>query len=217
VQPDENVLRLTIPSTFEEQARVVAERPQFWEYLLFAGVLVQGKNELETKWDDHELQLSRGPRREFDLASAYDFLSREIGWIQKHIVLDRIMSPSIYEQAFGAPGQSGDPTKIEGMAHRLLSLYESWLDWAAGLRNASVPSVYEEVLETTACLIDGPVLSVREFIDHVAHQTARLPELASDGTDEHPITLTFELVLDIEDRVIERNSRAWEKLRSELA
>jgi hypothetical protein len=209
--------RLKIPSTREEQVKVIAERPEFWEYLLFAGVLVKGKQELETKCDDHELRLPRGPRREFDLASANDFLTREIGWIRKRIVLDRILSPSIYRQAFGAPGQAGDPTKIEGMARRLLSMYESWLDWAAGLRNTSVPPVYEEVLETTACLIDGPILSVREFIDHVAHQTAQLPELAADGTDEHPITLTFELKLDIEDEVVERNSRAWEKLRSELA
>jgi hypothetical protein len=208
---------MTIPSTSEEQARIVVERPEFWEYLLFAGVLVQGKNELETKWDDHELRLPRGSRREVDLASANDFLSREVGWIKKRIVLDRIISPSISERAFGAPGQSGDVTKIEGMARRLLSMYESWLDWAAGLRNASMPPVYEEVLETTACLIDGPVLSVREFIDHIADQTARLPELASGGTDEHRITLTFELKLNIEDEVVERNSRAWDKLRSELA
>lgn len=209
--------RLKIPSTREEQARVVAERPEFWEYLLFAGVLAQGKSELETKWDDHELRLPGGPRREFDLASANDFLSREIGWIQKRIVLDRILSPSIHRQAFGAPGQLGDPAKIESMARRLLSMYESWLDWAAGLRNTSVPPAYEEVLETTACLIDGPVSSVREFIDHVAHQTSRLPELAANGTDQHPITLTFELNLAVEDEVVERNSRAWEKLRSELA
>jgi hypothetical protein len=208
---------LKIPSTREEQARVIAERPRFWEYLMFAGVLAQGKNELETKWDDHELQLPRGPRREFDLASAKDFLVREVGWIQKHMVLNRILSPSIYKQAFGAPGQSGDPTKIESMARRLISMYESWLDWAAGLRNTSMPPAYEEVLETTACLIDGPILSVREFIDHVADQTARLPELAADGTDEHPVTLTFELKLDIEDEVMQRNHRAWEKLRSELA
>jgi hypothetical protein len=217
VEPEDGVSLLTIPTTTDELARLVGERRDWWEFLLYAGVLVKGKRELETKWDDHELHLPRGPRREFDLASANHFLSREIGWIQKHIVLDRIMSPSIYEQAFGAPGQSGNATKIEGMARRLLSMYESWLDWAAGLRNASVPPVYEEVLETTACLIDGPVLSVRQFIDHVAHQTARLPELAGDGTDEHPIALTFELKLDIEDEVVERNSRAWDKLRSELA
>jgi hypothetical protein len=94
------------------------------------------------------------------------------------------------------------------MARRLLSMYESWLDWAAGLGNTSVPPVYEEVLETTACLIDGPVVSVREFIDHVAHQIARLPELAGDGNEEYPITLTFELKLDVEDEVTERNRQA---------
>jgi len=217
VEQEDGVSLLTIPTTTEELARLVDDRRDWWEFLLYSGLLVKGKRELDTKWDDHELRVPRGLRREFDLASANDFLRREIGWIQKHIVLDRIISPSIYEQAFGAPGQSGDHTKIEGMARRLLSMYESWLDWAAGLRNTSVPPVYEEVLETTACLIDGPILSVREFIDHVAHQTTRLPELAGDGTDEHPITLTFELKLDIEDEVTERNKRAWEKLRNELA
>jgi TIR domain len=216
VEPEDGGIRLTIPSTAEEQARVVREAKDWWEYLLFAGVLVSARDELENKWDDHELRLPRGPRREFDLASANDFLRREIGWIEKHIVLERILSPSVYVEAFGAPGQSGDPAKIEGMARRLLSMYESWLDWAAGLRNTSVPPVYEEVLETTACLIDGPVMSVREFIDHVADDTARLPELAADGTADHPVTLTFELKLDVEDAVVERNRRAWEKLRREL-
>lgn len=216
VEPEDGVPMLTIPTTTEELVRLVDDRSDWWEFLLYAGVLVKGKRELDTKWDDHELRLPRGPRREFDLASANDFVSRELGWIQKHIVLDRIMSPSIYEQAFGAPGQPGDPAKIEGMARRLLSMYESWLDWAAGLRNTSVPPAYEEVLETTACLIDGPVLSVREFIDDVAHKTARLPELAGDGAVEHPIVLNFELKLDVEDEVVEHNRRAWEKLRREL-
>lgn len=217
IEPGAGGSPLTIPTTTDELTQLVDERRDWWEFVLYAGLLVKGKRELETKWDDHELRLPRGPRRDFDLASANDFLSREIGWIKKHIVLDRIISPSIYEQAFGAPGQSGDAAKIESMARRLLSMYESWLDWAAGLRNASVPPVYEDVLETTACLIDGPLLSVREFIDYVAQQTARLPELAGDGTDKDPITLTFELKLDIEDEAVERNSRAWEKLRSELA
>jgi hypothetical protein len=213
IEPEGGVSLLTIPTTTEELARLVDERRDWWEFLLYAGTLVKGKRELETKWDDHELRLPRGPRREFDLASASEFLSRELGWIQKHIVLDRIISPSIYEQAFGAPGQSGDHIKIEAMARRLLSMYESCLDWAAGLRNTSVPAVYEEVLETTACLIDGPILSIREFIGHVAHQTARLSELAADGAEEHPITLTFELKLDIEDEVVQRNRLAWERLR----
>lgn len=216
LQSAESSSRLTIPVTAEEQARLVIERPEWWEFQLFSGLLVRGKRELETKWDDHELRLPGGSRREFDAASAKGFMDREIGWIQKHIVLDRIMSPAIYRQAFGAPGESGDQAKIEGMARRLIGMYESWLDWAAALRNASVPEVYKEVLETTACLIDGPVVSVREFINRVADETAHLPELTADATEDHPITITFELKLDIEDEVVERNLRAWKKLQREL-
>jgi hypothetical protein len=214
VEPQDGVAQLTIPSTADELARLLDGRPEWWEYLLFSGLLIQGKRNLETKWDDHELRLPRGSRREFDVASAKDFLQREIGWIQKYIALDRIFA--LHRQAFGAPGEPGDPAKIEAMARRLIWIYESWLDWAAALRNTSVPPVYEEVLETTACLIDAPVSSVREFIDHVSDQTARLPELAVNGSSEHPITLTFELKLDIEDEVVERNTRAWDKLRREL-
>jgi hypothetical protein len=70
--------------------------------------------------------------------------------------------------------------------------------------------------KTRAILIDGPVLSVRQFIDDLAHKTARLPELTGEGADEHPIALNLELKLDVEDEVVERNRQAWEKLRREL-
>jgi hypothetical protein len=215
VEPEDGA-RLTIPSTADELARLIDGRPEYWEFLLFAGLLRQGKRDLESKWDDHELRLPRGPHREFDLASAKDFMDREIGWIQKHIALDRIFSQATYEQAFGRSGEPGDAAKIEGMARRLIGMYESWLDWAAALRNTSVPSVYEEVLETTACLIDDPVVSIREFIDHAADDTARLPELAADATDDHPVTIKFTLTLEIEDEVVDRNNQAWAKLRREL-
>ena len=77
VEPKDGVSLLTIPTTTDELARLADERTDCWEFLLYAGVLVKGKRELDIKWDDHELQLPRGPRREFDLASANDFLSRE--------------------------------------------------------------------------------------------------------------------------------------------
>ncbi len=102
VEPEGRGSRLTIPSTAEEQARLVNERPQWWEYLLFAGVLVQGRNELETKWDDHELRLPGGARREVDQASAPDFMGREMRWMGKQVgVLDRIVDAPLGVDAEG--------------------------------------------------------------------------------------------------------------------
>lgn len=218
VEPEGRGSRLTIPSTAEEQARLVNERPRWWEYLLFAGVLVQGRNELETKWDDHELRLPGGARREVDQASAPDFMGREMRWMGKQIgVLDRIIAPSVQEQAFGLPGEPGDPVRIENLARRLVSMYESLLDWAASLRSTSVPGVFEELLETSACFADAPLHQIREFIDTTADQISRLAELAAGATVEHPVTVELTLKLEADPAVQERHRRALKRAERELA
>lgn len=68
VEPERGLSLLTIPTTTDELTRLVDEQRDWWEFLLYAGVLVRGKRELEGKWEDHELRLPHGPRREFDLA-----------------------------------------------------------------------------------------------------------------------------------------------------
>jgi hypothetical protein len=218
VEPKVEDSRLTIPSTAEEQARLVIERPRFWEYQLYAGVLVQGKRELETKWDDHMLRLPSGARREVDRDSATDFLSREIGWVGKQVeILDRIFAPDVYKQAFGLPGEAGDPTRIENLARRIVRMYESLLDWAASLRNTSIPTVYDELLETNACFVDGLTVQIRKFIDTAADQVSRLPELTADATDERPVTLELVLTLEVDPAVQERHRKALKRVQRELA
>jgi hypothetical protein len=218
VESNKDVSRLTIPSTAEQQARLVAERPQFWEYRLFAGVLLQGKNDLETKWDDHALRLPAGVRREVDQASAPDFLSREMEWIGKRVgVLERILAPSVQEQAFGADDEEADPVRIANLARRIVTMYESLLDWAASLRNTSVPRIFNELLETSACFVDTPIIEIREFIDKTADQTSRLPELSAGATVENPATIELTLKLTVDSAIQERRDKAQKQIERELA
>jgi hypothetical protein len=214
----EDVRRLTIPSIPEERARLVVERPRFWEYLLLVGVLVQGKRELETKWDDHVLRLPHGARRDVDEDAAPDFLGREIGWVgDQTSVLGRILSPETQEQAFGLPGEPADPVRIENLARRLITMYESLLDWAAELRNATVPGAFGELREATACFVDAPIEQIRDFIDHAADRTSRLPELTVGATVENPVTLELVLKLDVDPAVQERHRKALRQLERERA
>jgi TIR domain len=218
VEPERGPARFTIPSTADEQARLVSERPKFWEYLLFVGVLVQGRNELETKWDDHELRLPRGTRREVDEDSAPSFMSRELGWMSKQVgVLERILAPSVQEQAFGPPGEPGDPVRIKSLARRLVAMYESLLDWAASLRNTSAPSAVSELVETTACFVDAPIRQIREFIDEAADQMAALPELTAEATIEHPVKVELTLKLDVDPTLQERHAGALKRAERELS
>lgn len=217
LQSAEPESRLTIPTTSDAQAHLVIERPQYWEYLLFAGVLVQGKKKLETKWDDQELGLPGGARREIALDAAPEFFKREIDWLgERATILDRILAADVWERALGARKEHGDPTKVEHFAHRILKLYESMLDWAAELRNTSVPAAFTEIRDVTACFVDRPLEGVRAFIDKAEDQISRLPELAVGGTVEQPVKITLELKLEVDPEVMERHTKAWDRAKDAL-
>jgi TIR domain len=217
VEPDTSKTRLPIPSTPGEQERLIAEQPDWWEYRLYAGVLLEGKLALETKWDDHQLRMPRGPRQNIGEASALEFLSREIKWMHKQIALiGPIFDKGLQEQAFGQSPGEADPQRIQAFSRRLIKIYEAMLDWAAGLRATTVPEIFDETLDATACLVDTPVMRIRAFIDDVADQTSRLPELAEGGTRENPAKIKFELHLDLDPAIEQRYARAFEKLSEEM-
>jgi hypothetical protein len=198
--------RLTIPDTPEAQAQVVADAAEWWEHQLFAGVLIQGRDKLEPKWHDQEMHLPRGVRREFDRSSTLDFLARELRWITKEMgAVERIFDPAVQRQAFGAPGEPGDPVRIEHLAHRVLQIYESMLDWAATVRNTSVSPIFADAIEAAASMVDEPVAQMRAFIGSFAEQISRrAPELTEGGTEEHPVNITVPLTLMISDETTQR-------------
>jgi hypothetical protein len=208
---------LLIPVTDEEQAKLIAERPDWWEYRLYAGILVQGRMELEDKWQDHELRLPGGLRREPDAGSVADFLSGELGWIQRQVsALNRVFDADVLEKAFGPRGVPGDPVLAKRVARGVVQIYESMMDWAAGLRNTIVPSEFEEILELNARMVDGPIRQIREFIQTVGDQIARLPILlaeaeAQGATEEAPLTLTLSLTLSLDDDVEEELDAAFRR------
>jgi hypothetical protein len=190
-----------VPVTESAQERLIRDEPPWWEFRLYAGVLMQGRIELEDKWHDHELRLSRGPRR-VPSESASELLSRESAELGRFMdTLDRVFNPEILEQAFGPSGKPGDSRRIVHVARGVIHIYEAMMDWAAELRSVSVPSDYHELLELTARMADGPVRQTRDFIQRAADQIARIPVLieeakAKGATTESPMEV--ELVLHVE-------------------
>lgn len=209
--------RLPIPSTRDEQDTVVAERPDWWEHLLFAGVLQQGLVELEGKWQDHKLKLPGGTRRKLDRDSTSGFIGSEVSWMGKQVeLLGRILASDAQEVAFGALGESGDPVLIVHVARHLVKSYESLLDWAATLRNTSVPSVFDDVLEASACLVDAPLMQIRRLIQTYIDEISRLPELAVGASEEHPIKITLEITVVLDEAAKKRLDDAIHKATREI-
>jgi TIR domain len=206
----------SIPTTADQQTKIIEEQPEWWEYRLYAGALMRGRLELEDKWHAHELSLPGGRRREPDAMS--DFLSRELGWMQVQIsAIDRVFDPDVLERAFGARGEPGDAERIKQVAQGVIQIYASMMEWAAELRNTSAPGEYAEVVEQTARMVDGPVRQIHDFVQQVADEIARIPILTdeaekSGATEDNPMTLTLTLTLSVDEGVQEKLQAALRRL-----
>jgi len=196
-----------IPATPDQQEKLLKDRPDWWEYRLYAGVLMQGRIRLEDKWQDHQLRLPRGDRRDIDEVSFSETMRRELGWMRRQVAtMDRVFDPETTETAFGPRGEPGDPLLVRRIAEGVIGVYEALMDWAANLRTMSVDDDYEEIVELTARMADGPIRQVHSFIQLVADSIARIPTLEEEAahmgaTRESPNILTLTLSLAIDEDI----------------
>lgn len=195
---------LRVPRTADQQRELLAQRPDAWEYLLYAGVLWQRREALELKWRDHELGYARRTGQHLDDRQATSFLGntlRDLSAFGPNVL--KMLDPKAQERAFGALGEPGNPALIEHIATRLVEIYEEVLDIAAVLRGTGVTEEMEPVMEAAARMADTPLREIRDFIDQLVTEADSLPErLALD----EPITITLTLTLTID----EETSRAFE-------
>lgn len=196
------------PRTPEEQEDLLQRRPPAWEYLLFAGVLQQGRNALETKWRDQELRLPSRTRQSVEADEVPTFVSNALGRLSS-IVEPMIRVFDGQQAAFGAPGEAGDAVRIEHFANWLINAYEDMLDWGAEFRATDTTEEMTRTIELTARTVDHPLGQVRDFIDEVVAETERIPEYLAKSEDERerePLVmkamLTVSLDTDVTDNAI---------------
>jgi hypothetical protein len=202
-----------VPRTPEQQRQLLGERPPGWEYLLFAGILAQGKDALEPKWRDHQLRYVRVTGQSLDDSQVGPFIdaamNEPLAFVEN---LNRVFDRRAQELAFGPPGVSGDPARIEHLGHRLVAIYEDFLDWSARLRGTVTPSEYRKLLDLAASTADLPATQIRDFIDQYVATADRLPELLAEPGDK-PVHLTSVLELDIDKRIVAEYNREFRRLR----
>jgi hypothetical protein len=183
-----------IPRTVEERAGLLEARPGGWEYLLFAGVLLQQRDRLAPKWRDHELKLPSSDRIRLDEGEALAHLQGELAKLEITIAsINRLFDPSVLEGAFGAPGEPGDLAQIEHVASRFISVYEEMLDWAAALRGCVVPDGYERLYELAAEMTSESVKAIHDFVDENVSEISRIPAYLDDPEPEEPLTIHLTL------------------------
>ena len=165
-----------VPRTEIERQQVLQDRPLGWEYLYFAGQLRYERDRVEAKYRDHEVRCARGNGMEVSNGDIGGYLARA-SMEASHLsqTLTRMMGREAQARAFGAPGQPGDPDRLFHLAKRWNSVYEQFMDWAAGIRGVRALPEYRQALELLARYADGPIERYREFVDNFVTMVRQAP------------------------------------------
>lgn len=130
-----------------EVFQLAVEKPEYWEYRLFAAAL---KNNFD-KLDDLRYDLKYGIS--FDNVKYIEDPVEIISWVglkinelrQKNSFIEIILNQAI-QQALGKPDESGDEDHIIYVAERLTEVYKSLHKWTLDFRSVIVPDEYEKLL-----------------------------------------------------------------------
>ncbi|MFI0979778.1 hypothetical protein ACH4SP_22600 [Streptomyces sp. NPDC021093] len=196
--PTTGFLGARVPRTPAEVAEVRRSRPNLWEYLLYAGELRVGLEGLQSKRLDYSLgHCSIGPAIP-DAAEASFHLQAAFGELEKAgTSVNRWMSQEAQDRAFGLPGSPGDPELIVHIAHRLLGVYESLMDWAIALRSMRPPGDMARLFELASLYSRGSIDGFHRFVETLASETDRASATLAkgDGSVAH-ITVTYTMSID---------------------
>lgn len=193
---------------------LLARRPPGWEYLLFAAVLAQGKDNLDAKWRSHELRYVRPTGPILNEQETLTFLQGAFSDIQAHASnVERVADPRAQEAAFGPPGVPGDATQIEFLGRVLVGIYDDLLDWSARIRGARAPSEFMRACKIAADFADLPLHQIRQFIDHAVGEIERIPAWAATPPPRPPLSINLELVVSVDDAVASAFGQELDRLK----
>lgn len=201
-----------VPTTPEEQRLLISAKPPAWEYLLFGGILVQGKARLAPKARDHALKYAHPTHRVVDDKAALEFIEEAESHAVKLITegITKILDKSAQDWAFGP---SGDVDNIIHLGERFISIYEGMYDWSARFRATAVPSNFQHAFESAACLMDTPIKQVSRFIDQYAENLVGASERVNNGEE---ISIQIPLKITIDEEVGEESRQELEQVRRKL-
>ena len=207
-----------VPRSSAEKHALMKERPSGWEFLLFAHVLLIEKERLEMKWHDYNLPPFQRKTALPNVEEASAFLSGEFSNLVALVdALSHGFPRDVQEQAFGAPGESGDPVRIEHFAKRIIQTYEGMLDWAAEIRQIEPPEALSDVWEIAPRMPERAIAEFRDFVDRVIGEMDELPKrLDQISEEEEPIVIGLDLTLALDDEVTAEFHRRMKRARRKV-
>ncbi|WP_299493527.1 DUF4062 domain-containing protein [uncultured Shewanella sp.] len=189
--------------------RLVIEKPDGWEHLLFALLCKTYLDRLEHKKFDLEYGIS------FNDVVVIEEPQDVLDWITSHnkemlklIRITTILVKDAVLKSFGEPGKQGDYRKIQHVCQRLLEVYEQIINWKLSFTTLEVNEDFEPILKVLSGFSDDSLVKIEQFVNRVHIE---IPETLENlaHNDEH-VTLDFTFTLESPD--VESFNQELEKI-----
>jgi hypothetical protein len=165
--------------------RLVLEKPPLWEYRLLFQVVRDELQARSTTRRDHQLGIVLGVAAHISGGWGSQRMS-ELNAIYRAI--DTVFGGPM-EDAFGPPGEPGDPEKILFIGQRIGLIYGEAIDWSLRVRRTAASEVWAPMLAEMAKLVDGYVDSIERW----AVSGYELIEASADRADDAILTITLKI------------------------
>lgn len=195
-----------VPQTQADIELLLATRPDWWEYWLYAGALRVGLDSLEAKYRDYEMGFAVPTGEAYFGRDAFNFL-RTVPVRANNLVnnFNAVFQSEVQSRAFGEPGEPGDADRILHIARRFLDVYEGFLDEAARVRGTALPDEFEEAQRAAAEFGSDAVREIRGFVARCVESVSALPEMVEGRAEsDEPLEVALQITLTVDEEVSTR-------------
>lgn len=185
------------PKVLKYSGRVfelAVEKPDGWEYLLFAAALKDNLDKLDDLRYDMKYGITfRNARLYNEPKEIIDYVQMKCGELRSRINLLNGILNNAFKEAIGEPGIPGNAEYIIYVAEKLIDIYKSVHEWSLEFKSIIVPDEFENLLLCASKFSKTVIEDIENFISD--YDTRINEAILNISEESEKRTLSFSLTL----------------------
>jgi Domain of unknown function (DUF4062) len=156
-----------LPSYFDalgpKALRIVLEKPKGWEYRLLAqSWLDEVERRSDSLWE-YKSHLTLGPAEYVIAETAVEWILTRLHELEALVESANKLLNIHAQEAFGEPGQPGDPQRIVWVSRMLGSILDETLQWSKRIRCARFEAPFERIGAELSGFVEDVIVQFQAF------------------------------------------------------
>lgn len=185
------------PKVLKYSGRVfelAVEKPDGWEYLLFAAVLKDNLDKLDELRYDLKYGITfKNVILYNEPTEIIDFVQMKCRELENRVGMLNEIINNAFSEAIGEPGVSGNAEYIIYVAEKLIEVYKNVHEWSLEFRSIMVPDEFQNLL---LCVSQFSQTMIEDIENFISDYDTRINEAILEiGENSEKRTLSFSLTL----------------------